>query len=83
MTAPVTTLEEMVSDEQLLARDLIDAPDNGDLPSRIGCPAQPTAEPDASLNTVPYRGEHSAEILDEAGFSEDRITTLRESGAIK
>ncbi|MFB6172571.1 MAG: CoA transferase, partial [Haloarculaceae archaeon] len=82
MTAPVNTPAEMVEHEQLLARGIVERPDEEGVPPRVGYPALSTAEPPESPTDVPGHGEHTEEVLREAGVDDDRIRALRDAGAI-
>jgi crotonobetainyl-CoA:carnitine CoA-transferase CaiB-like acyl-CoA transferase len=76
---PVLSLDEALSDAQVRARDMIVsaygirqyAP-----PFRLSGHAFAIARP------APAQGEHSAEILSEAGFSAEEISLLADSGII-
>jgi len=81
MTAPVNTPEEMVQHEQIAARGVVERPDEA--PPRVGFPALSTEEPEAELVDVPGHGEHTDELLQEAGYSETEINDLRDDGAVK
>jgi crotonobetainyl-CoA:carnitine CoA-transferase CaiB-like acyl-CoA transferase len=82
MTAPVNTPEEMVEHEQLVARGVIERPDEEGVPPRVGYPALSTEEPEESPTDVPLQGEHTEEVLRETGYDEDRIEALRDADAI-
>lgn len=82
MTAPVNTPDEMIDHEQLLARGVIERPDEEGVPPRVGYPALSTEEPEESPTDVPGHGEHTEEVLREAGVDDDRIQALRDSDAI-
>lgn len=83
MTGPVNTPEEMVAHEQLLARGVVEHPDDEDVPPRVGFPAQSTAEPPESPTEIPQQGEHTEDILEAAGFDETEIAALRDADAIR
>jgi crotonobetainyl-CoA:carnitine CoA-transferase CaiB-like acyl-CoA transferase len=83
MTAPVNTPEEMVEHEQLVARGVIERPDEEGVPPRVGYPALSTEEPEESPTDVPLHGEDTEAVLREADYDEARIEALREADAIK
>jgi len=80
MIGPVLTPTEMLSDPQLEARDLVIEP--ADAPPRVGFPARQSTPPSGSDESVPGHGEHTDAVLQEAGFSNARLETLREAGVI-
>ncbi len=82
MTAPVLTPQEAYDHPQLEARDVVvDGDEDGPLP-RLGFPAHGTHRPDAAGTDVPELGEHTDEVLRDAGLTGDEIATLREAGEI-
>lgn len=80
MVAPVRTPSELRDDPQLAARGLINEPD--DAPPRVGFPARSTAAPESTDESVPDRGEHTAEVFAELGLAAAEIGRLREDGVI-
>ena len=79
---PVNTLEDLLEDEQLKATDFwkeVDHPTEGrirmpDIPQRF-------SRTPAEVRRLPPRlGEHSAEVLGEAGYSEEEIAELARNG---
>jgi alpha-methylacyl-CoA racemase len=83
---PVLELDEALASEQVAARGLIvelDQPGVGSPVKLLGpplklsrTPAQPTAKPGPAL------GEHTDEVLCEAGFTAEEIAALHEAGAV-
>ena len=79
---PVNTLEELVDDPHLDAAGFwrfVDHPEEG----RLRMPAYPVnfgATPATIRRPPPRLGEHSVEILREAGFDEVRIRQMLEAG---
>lgn len=79
---PVHTLEDLLDDEQLNATGFwkeVDHPTEGrlrmpDIPPRF------SRTPGDIRRLPPRLGEHSAEVLREAGYSEEDIAALAESG---
>ena len=80
MTGTVNTPSELIEDPQLTARDLFERP--AAAPPRVGFPAQSTAAPAGSDESVPGHGEHTEAVLAEAGVATDRIDTLQDQGVI-
>ena len=82
--APAQSLEEVTTDPQLRAQNgfvAVRFPDGQveesvAAPISFGAPGAPGPVP------VPAIGEHSREILEEAGFDEDRITALTAAGIV-
>jgi len=78
--APVITVHEALQSEQILARnmrlDLQDSKSGGELASHIGIPIQYRNEPGRVVPELPDKGEHSREILVEAGLSESEADQL-------
>ena len=82
--APVQDFETLLSDEQALANGYIrtvEHPAAGELPI-VGFPWKFSATPAEPGAAAPELGQHTEEILLDAGYSWDDIAALRESGAI-
>lgn len=75
---PVYTLTEAIEDEQIASRDLI----WDERRPRIGFPAQGSDAPTDRGRPVPTQGEHTTEVLREAGYDDDELDGLADSGAI-
>ena len=77
---PVLSLDEALADAQVRARDMVVRGADGSRqyapPFRLSSHAFAIARP------APAQGEHSAEILREAGFSAEEISSLADSGTI-
>ncbi len=81
---PVQTPTEVTRDPQALANDYfisVDHPDWGDI-KMTGFPWDFSETPAAWRRKAPGFGEHSDEILKEAGYTDEEIATLRESGVV-
>ncbi|MFQ5830200.1 MAG: CaiB/BaiF CoA transferase family protein [Candidatus Methylomirabilia bacterium] len=82
--APVNSVREALSDEQVLARDMIiEVKHPGFGPIReVACPIK-TEGAITSPAPAPRLGEHTDQILEETlGYPADRIARLRQSGAL-
>ncbi|HKJ59536.1 MAG TPA: CoA transferase, partial [Halobacteriales archaeon] len=77
---PVNSPAEMVEDPQLSARGLVRRPP--DAPPRVGFPYRSSAEPEATDESIPGHGEHTAELLGECGYSGEEVEALRDDGVV-
>ncbi len=76
--APVYDLEEVVNDPQIKAREMIidtSHPVFGSVP-QVGMSLKLSDTPGAIRRPAPRRGEHTDEVLREAGWDEPRIAAL-------
>lgn len=83
---PLHDLDSLIGDEHLgktgFLRE-VEHPTEGRI-RQIGVPVRLSGTPPASeLRPAPRLGEHSAEVLREIGYSEERIQRLAHSGAIR
>jgi len=83
---PVLTLEEMCEHPQVIARDMILKLHNvrgtgRDIPL-TGVPIKLSHTPGEAKLTFPGLGEHTAQILKQAGYSDSEINNLRRDGVI-
>jgi crotonobetainyl-CoA:carnitine CoA-transferase CaiB-like acyl-CoA transferase len=81
MFGPVNTTKEALSDPQIEAHEVVSRP--AEAPPRVGFPARSTDAFPASEESVPDRGEHTAQVLRESGFDDAEIDDLRDSDAIE
>lgn len=84
--APVLTLEEALSQEQVADRGLVhstplDAPGRTSA-SVFGSAIHVDGRPLGPAGPAPRLGEHTDAVLAEAGFSDEEISLLRASGAL-
>jgi crotonobetainyl-CoA:carnitine CoA-transferase CaiB-like acyl-CoA transferase len=81
---PVLTIKEMHADPQVIARDMVpqtDHPVAGRVQT-IGLPVKLSVTPGGVVRPAPLFGQHSHEVLAEAGYSNDEIAALLESGGV-
>ena len=81
---PVNDLAEVFADPQVRARGMIveTAHPRADTVPLVGSPLKLSATPVEPPRAPPMLGEHTFDVLREAGFSEDEIATLRANGAV-
>ena len=82
-SGPVLSIEQMLSHPQTLARDMvptIELPRAGPVKT-IGLPVKFSATPGAVLDPAPVFGEHTREVLSEAGYSAAEIAALLDARA--
>ena len=80
---PVKTIEQMLADPQVRARDMVvdlDHPKAG-VTQAIGCPVKFSATPSHVGRPAPMLGQHTSEVLGEFGFGAEEIRALIASGA--
>ncbi len=83
---PILSIGQMHQDPQTLAREMVvevDHPELGAVPT-IGSPVKFTTTPGGVHRAAPLLGQHTVEVLREAGCDETRIETLlRDGGAVQ
>ena len=80
---PVLSITEMHADPQAIAREMIVStrhPVAGDVKT-IGLPVKFSETPGGVTRPAPVKGEHTREVLTQAGFSDDEIDKMLASGA--
>jgi crotonobetainyl-CoA:carnitine CoA-transferase CaiB-like acyl-CoA transferase len=80
---PVLNLDEALASELVRAREMvveIDQPGIGEV-SLLGHPVKLARTPADPTRPAPALGEHTEEVLREAGLDEEAVATLLESGA--
>jgi crotonobetainyl-CoA:carnitine CoA-transferase CaiB-like acyl-CoA transferase len=81
---PVLTPSELRADPQLQARGLFfDLSVDGESVGQFRTPVTPPFDPAHPPSNPPRSGQHSDEILREAGLNDDEIAALRASGAVR
>lgn len=82
---PVNTAADIAADPHVATRDMILELDHPGArqPGRVaGSPIKFTGTPRKRSTRAPLAGEHSVEVLSEAGFSEEQIKLLRDEGIV-
>ena len=80
MVAPVNSPAEAVSHSIFTGRNIVKRPDNA--PPRIGLSGV-NNEAQRTDESIPGHGEHTNEILQDAGFSDDSIVDLHNESVVK
>ena len=81
---PINTVADVVSNPQVLARNMIAEVDNPNIPNLKfpGSPLKLTDSPATIRRVPPMLGQHNEEILEEAGYSPEKIADLKERGVL-
>lgn len=83
-SAPVYTIDEIFQDEQVLHRDMLVEmrhPQAGKT-KQIGAPLKFSKSFSKPITPPPNLGQHTVEILEFLGYTEEQINLLREKGSI-
>jgi alpha-methylacyl-CoA racemase len=81
---PVLDLDEALRSELVRAREMVvelDQPGAGKV-KQLGVPVKLSRTPGGARAPGPVLGEHTDEVLAAAGYSEEEIAALKESGAV-
>lgn len=81
---PVLKLEETLANEQFLARAMV-LPGNdaaGQSFTQFACPVKMTDFEFSVRQPAPKQGQHTTDILREAGYTDDEVQALRGQGAV-
>jgi formyl-CoA transferase len=82
---PINDYAQVFADPQVVAREMVvevEHPTLGHLKT-LGSPIKMSATPPDVSRRAPLLGEHTDEVLAEAGFRSDEIATFRQSGAVR
>ena len=82
---PINDYAQVFADPHVIAREMVvetDHPTLGRLKT-LGSPIKMSATPADVSRRAPQLGEHTDEVLREAGFSAEEIVALRQSGAAR
>ncbi|MFZ4656950.1 MAG: CaiB/BaiF CoA transferase family protein [Caldilineaceae bacterium] len=81
---PVLSIAEMHADPQTLAREMVVEVEHSRVGKvkTMGLPVKFSATPGGVRHGAPVLGEHTREILLEAGYSADEINSLLDAGAV-
>jgi crotonobetainyl-CoA:carnitine CoA-transferase CaiB-like acyl-CoA transferase len=81
---PINTVSDVVSNPQVLARNMIAEVDHPKIPNLKfpGSPLKLTDSPASIRRVPPSLGQHNEEILIEAGYPADIIADLKERGVL-
>jgi crotonobetainyl-CoA:carnitine CoA-transferase CaiB-like acyl-CoA transferase len=82
--SPVNTIDKVVEQPQVLARDMVQEIELEGLGmmSMAGLPIKFSESPGSVRLPPPRLGQHTAEILTEMGYGQEKINVLAEQGAI-
>jgi len=81
---PINSYEQVFADPQVMAREMVvetNHPALGRMRT-LGSPIKMSATPPDVSRRAPQLGEHTTDVLSEAGFSSAEIAALRKAGAI-
>jgi crotonobetainyl-CoA:carnitine CoA-transferase CaiB-like acyl-CoA transferase len=81
---PVLDLDEALDSELVRAREMVvelDQPGAGPV-KQLGVPVKLSRTPGAADEPGPALGEHTDEVLNEVGYSDEEIAKLKETGAV-
>jgi formyl-CoA transferase len=79
--APIARAEDLPGDEQAVAAGAIVETDNPEMPRTIAAPFQIAGVAARKARPGPDLGQHTSDVLREAGFSDAEIAALKASGA--
>ncbi len=82
---PILEVDEVLESDQVAARQMVvsyEQPELGEV-RQLGVPVKLSRTPGGVHRPAPALGEHTAEVLGEAGVAEREIAALLESGAAK
>jgi crotonobetainyl-CoA:carnitine CoA-transferase CaiB-like acyl-CoA transferase len=82
---PINDYAQVFADPQVLARGMVvdgEHPTLGRVKS-LGSPIKMSATPADVTRRAPLFGEHTTQVLEQAGYTADEIAALRHAGAIR
>jgi formyl-CoA transferase len=79
--SPIARIEDVVRDEQALAAGAVVPSANPEMPRTIAAPLRLGCAEPRPAGPAPRLGEHTDEVLREAGFGAAEIAELRSIGA--
>jgi alpha-methylacyl-CoA racemase len=85
MIEPILDLDEALASELIREREMVisyEQPEFGEI-KQLGFPIKLSRTPASVERPAPALGEHTAEVLTEAGYSAGEVQALEESGAAK
>jgi crotonobetainyl-CoA:carnitine CoA-transferase CaiB-like acyl-CoA transferase len=85
MIEPILDLDEALTSELVREREMVvsyEQPEMGEI-KQLGFPIKLSRTPAGIDRPAPALGEHTAEVLGDAGYSAEEIEALEESGAAK
>ncbi|MFL5906564.1 MAG: CaiB/BaiF CoA transferase family protein [Solirubrobacterales bacterium] len=85
MIEPILDLDEALESDLVRAREMTisyEQPEIGEV-RQLGFPIKMSRTPAAIVRPAPALGEHTAEVLTQAGYSAEEVQALEESGAAK
>lgn len=82
--SPIHSADEILSDEQLRhAGGLVEVPNGDGTTQMIASPVDFLGTPGAQRSLAPKLGEHTREVLTEAGFTDHEIRAMINAGAVR
>ena len=84
VAGPIYNMEQVYEDPQVQARNMVVNLEDGELGTlrNIGVPVKLSETPGTVRRRAPALGEHSKEVLSDAGYTESEIGTLVEAGVV-
>ena len=79
--SPIARLQDLASDEQAAAAGAVIPSANPEMPLTLAAPIRLGCAPPRPAGPAPTLGQHTDEVLREAGFSGEEIARLRSTGA--
>ena len=84
VAGPIYNMKQVYEDPQVHAREMVVNLEDGELGTlrNIGVPVKLSETPGSVRRRAPALGEHSREVLSDAGYTEGEIDALVESGVV-